>query len=466
VRYENFIKRKDMIATPTGIDGAEVDSPYLFPFQRDLVRWALRRGRAAIFADTGLGKSRMQLTWADRVAAHTGGRVLILAPLAVARQTVREGETIGVEVSYAREPAAAGRITITNYDMLEKFDPGMFAGVALDESSCLKDETSARRNLIIDAFAATPFKSAYTATPSPNDFTELGNHAEFLGIMRRVEMLAMFFTHDGGSTQDWTLKAHGREAFWRWVCSWAALVKSPADLGYDASAYDLPPLEMFDHVVKATEEQARSQGRLFAEAAVTLADQRTARRATMGERVRIAADLFAAEPDEAWTFWCELNAEAEALAEAIGERAINVYGSMKPDDKEWALSGFSQGQHKVMVTKCKIAGFGLNWQHCARVGFVGVSHSFEAWYQAIRRSWRFGQNRPVKCHVITSELEGAVLENLRRKEVDARNLSEEMRRYTSAIVSDNVRGAERETTNYEPRVAMTFPAWLRTEMAS
>lgn len=472
--YEEFIRRKDMVATPTGIADAEVTSPHLFQFQRDLTRWALRRGRSATFADTGLGKTRMSLTWADEVAKHTCGQVLVLAPLAVAQQTVREGRDIGIEVTYAREPAAAGRITITNYDMLERFDTSKFSGVVLDESSCLKDETSARRNLILEAFASTPFRSAYTATPSPNDFTELGNHAEFLGIMRRVEMLAMFFTHDGGSTQDWALKAHGREAFWRWVCSWAALVKSPADLGYDASAYDLPPLKMFDHVVPATRDQASAQGMLFAEPASTLTEQRTARRATLGDRVRIAADLYAAEPDEPWLFWCELNAEAEALVEAInwsgatGSKrnvAVNVYGSMKPDDKEWALNGFSQGRSAVMVTKCKIAGFGLNWQHCARVAFVGVSHSFEAWYQAVRRCWRFGQKREVHCHVITSELEGKVLENLRRKEGEAKILSEEMRRYTSAIVSESVHGAAREQTAYEPMVAMSFPTWLKTEAA-
>lgn len=461
--YEDFLRQKDLAAVATGIPSAEVDSPHLFPFQRDLVRWALRRGRAAVFADTGLGKSRMQVLWADAVAAHTGQPVLVLAPLAVTQQTVREGREVGVEVTYAREPAAAGRITITNYDMLERFNAHRFVGIALDESSCLKDETSTRRNLIIESFAATPFRTAWTATPSPNDHTELGNHAEFLGIMRRTEMLAMFFTHDGGNTQRWTVKAHGREAFWKWVCSWAALVKSPADLGHDARAYDLPPLVMHDHVVAASEDQARSQGKLFADPASTLSEQRAARRATLGERVRIAADLAQSEPSEPWTFWCELNDEARALASAIGDEAVNVHGSMTPDEKEWALSGFALGRHRVMVTKCKIAGFGLNWQHCARAGFVGVSHSFEAWYQAIRRHCRFGQKREVHCHVITSELEGKVLANLRRKESEAATLAEEMRRYTAAIVNENVRGAVRDTTTYAPAAKMVLPPWLRSE---
>lgn len=388
--YEDFLRAKDLRVPPTGIPDARVEAPWMFPHQNALTGWSLRRGRSATFADTGLGKMRMAIAWADAVARHTDAPVLILTPLAVTSDFVREGQRIGVEVVYAREPGAAGRLTVTNYDMLAKFNPAKFGGVALDESSVLKDETSARRNELIEAFAATPFRSCYTATPSPNDHTELGNHAEFLGIMRRVEMLAKFFVHDGGSTQNWDLKGHAREAFWRWVCSWAALVKSPADLGFDASAYDLPPLVMHDHVVAGTREQAKAQGKLFAESATTLTEQRAARKATMNDRVRIAADLVAAEPDEPWVIWCELNAEAEALAKACGERGVNVYGSMKPDEKEWALAGFSAipRRHDYMITKPKIAGFGLNWQHCARVAFVGVSHCYDETTEVLtRRGW-------------------------------------------------------------------------------
>ena len=463
--YEDFIRGKDMIAASTGIAGAEVDAPWLFPFQRDLVRWSLRRGRAAIFADTGLGKTRAQLAWADAVATHTGGRVLILAPLAVATTgTVPEGERIGIKATYARKQPNAERITVANYEMLEHFDPSEFEGVALDESSVLKDFTSSTRTALIDAFAATPFRTAYTATPSPNDFTELGNHAEFLGVMRRVEMLAMFFTHDGGSTQDWTIKAHGREAFWRWVCSWAALVKRPSDLGYDDTGYILPPLDMHQITVAATADQARSQGKLFAEAAHGLNEQRAARRSTLTDRVALAAAEVAKEPDEPWVVWCELNDESEALAKAI-PGAVEVRGSMTAEQKADALAKFARGEIRVLITKASVAGQGLNWQHCARIVYVGVSHSFEQWYQSIRRCWRFGQKRIVKCIVITSELEGEVLANLRRKEADAAKLAEEMRRYTSAIVSENVRGAEREQTAYEPTVEMVVPAWLRTEAA-
>lgn len=467
--YDEFLRSKAMTAPATGADTTPdiiaVLEQFLFAFQLALVMWALRRGRAAVFADTGLGKTRMQLAWAWAIHKMRGVRVLIFAPLAVAEQTVDEGARIGIHVVYARDGKATDApIVITNYEMREHFDPSDFGAVVLDESSILKDETSSTRNAMIDAFAATPFRLACTATPSPNDFTELGNHAEFLGIMRRTEMLAMFFAHDGGSTQDWYLKGHARESFWRWVCSWAALVKRPSDLGYDDTGYDLPPLVMRQHSVAATREQAMAQGMLFAEQAKTLAEQRTARRASMSDRVRIAAEVVAAEPNEAWIVWCELNDESSALASAI-PGAVEIVGAHSPEQKRQRLIDFASGKCRVLVSKPSICGFGLNWQHCARQVFVGVSHSFEKFYQAIRRSWRFGQTREVHAHLIVAELEGAVLDNLRRKEQDAAKLSEEMRRYASAMVRENVRGSERETTEYDPQIEMTIPSWVKTEAA-
>lgn len=467
--YDEFLRSKAMTAPATGVEATsemrEAFKAFLFDFQLDLVMWALRRGRAAIFADTGLGKTRMQLAWAWAVRSLTHARVIIFAPLAVAEQTVDEGARIGVPVVYARDGKATDApIVITNYEMREHFDPADFGAVVLDESSILKDETSSTRNAMIEAFASTPYRLACTATPSPNDFTELGNHAEFLGIMRRTEMLAMFFAHDGGSTQDWYLKGHAREAFWRWVCSWAALVKRPSDLGYDDTGYDLPPLVMKQHSVAATREQAMAQGMLFAEQAKTLSEQRAARRASMSDRVRIAADVVASEPNEAWIVWCEMNAESAALA-AVIPGAVEIVGAHSPEQKRQRLIDFASGKVRVLVSKPSICGFGLNWQHCARQTFVGVSHSFEQFYQAIRRSWRFGQTREVQAHLIVAELEGAVLENLRRKERDAAKLSEEMRRYASAMVRENVRGAERETDSYDPKVEMTIPSWVRTEAA-
>lgn len=463
--YQDFLASKDAIAAVVGINDPTFNATHLFPFQADIDRWALRRGRAAVFADTGLGKTRMQVVWADAVAKHTGGKILILAPLAVASQTVREAASIGIEVTYARSQfGVVGAVTIANYEMLQHFDPREFIGVVLDESSCLKDYTSSTRNQIIESFAATPYRLACTATPSPNDFTELGNHAEFLGIMKRVEMLSQFFTHDGGSTQDWALKGHAKESFWRWVCSWAVLVKKPSDLGYSDEGYDLPALNMHEHIVKGTQEQARAQGQLFVREAVGLTEQRQARKASMSDRVKLAADIVNAEPDEAWIVWCELNDESDALTKAING-AVEVRGSDSAEAKESAMRGFSDGEFKNLVSKGSICGHGMNWQHAARMVFVGVTHSFEQFYQCVRREWRFGQTRDVECHIITSEIEGSVLANLRRKEADASKLSEEMRRYTAAIVSENIRGADRESDGYEPTVAMAIPAWLKSERA-
>jgi hypothetical protein len=463
VSYQDFLRTKALVAPVAGFKlRRTIESPHLFPFQADLTTWALRRGRAALFADTGLGKSRMQLMWAAQVAKRTKGRIIIFAPLAVSEQTVEEGAAIGVPVVYARSLAESDApILITNYEMRDHFDPAAFVGVVLDESSILKSSDGETRTAMIDSFAATPYRLACTATPSPNDFTELGNHAEFLGVMRRTEMLAMFFAHDGGSTQDWYIKGHAREAFWRWVCSWAALVKRPSDIGYDDIGYDLPPLVMHEHRVAATAEQARAHGLLFAAPAITLGEQRDARRASMKDRVRLAADVVASEPTESWMVWCELNAESEALTAAI-HGAVEITGAMTPTEKRARMVDWLHGRSRVIVTKPSVAGFGVNAQHCARSLFVGVSHSFEQWYQAVRRNWRFGQTREVHSHIIVAELEGAVLANLRRKEADATKLADEMRRYTAATVRHNVRGAERETDAYEPTVTMTVPQWVRT----
>lgn len=462
MNYDDFIASK-VIATPSaGIDDPPALSDALFPFQADIVRWALKRGRAAIFADTGLGKTRMQLEWAKHVAAHTGGRVLILAPLAVASQTAREGLAVGVHVTLCKHgDDVRDGVNITNYDRLHHFAADDFAAVVLDESSCLKDFTSATRNQLVDAFRSTPFKLACTATPAPNDFTELGNHAEFLGVMTRTEMLSMWFVHDGGSTQDWRLKGHAEANFWRWVCSWAALVRKPSDLGYDDGAYNLPPLRMHDRIVASDLAQAHRAGMLFVTQAATLPEQRAARRASLDARVQACAEIVNATR-EPFLVWCELNDEGDALAAAIPD-AVQIAGADDRDVKEQRMLDFSEGRTRVLVTKPSIAGYGMNWQHCASMAFVGLSHSFEQLYQAVRRCWRFGQDRSVDCYIITSEAEGAVVANIRRKEADAARMAEEMSANTSDIVRSAIRSARRDTTEYTPRVLMTIPAWLTSE---
>ena len=447
--YDDFIARKLRTVAPVGIESPEFKSTRLFDFQHDLVRWALRRGRAAIFASTGLGKTRMQLTWADTVARHTGKPTIVLAPLAVADQSVREGTEIGIGCVHARDQSAAsGRVVVTNYERLHLFDARAFGGVVLDESSIIKHHDAKTLRILLDTFSRTPFRLCATATPSPNDYTELGTHAEFLGICSRAEMLSEFFCHDGGETQDWRLKGHAREIFWKWVASWGALVRDPSDLGYDGSRYVLPPLRVHEHI----QSTAPIDGMLFAEEAKTLSDRRAARRASMSGRAAECADIVNAT-DDPWVVWCDFNAESEALTKSI-RGSVEVRGADDSDVKEERLASFAAGKSRVIVTKPSIAGFGLNWQHASNMAFVGLTDSWEAYFQAVRRCWRFGQKREVNVHIFASEAEGAVLSNVQRKEQAAIIMSMEVARHTKDSVRANIGGARRETNEYAPAKPM------------
>lgn len=443
MEYADFLKRKAIVDPPTGL--AEVPHLHasLFPFQHDIVSWALRRGRAAIFADCGLGKTFMQLEWAQ----HIPGRVLILAPLAVAQQTVREGTKFGVPATYARsqEEADAGeRITVTNYEMLQHFDASVYQGVVLDESSILKAFDGKTRTELIETFHNTPFRLACTATPAPNDYMELGNHSEFLGIMSRTEMLATFFVHDGGDTSSWRLKGHGQDAFWKWLASWAVMLRKPSDLHYSDEGFDLPPLRILQETVKT---EAQGTGHLFPVEAQSLQERLEARRNTVDARVDACAALVNAST-EPWVVWCNLNTESEALTKAIPD-AVEIRGSHSPAEKEAALAGFADGSIRVLVTKPSIAGFGLNWQHCANVAFVGLSDSYEQFYQATRRCWRFGQTRPVDVHLIVADVEGAVVANIERKERDAQNLANNLVKHMSDLSTSAIKsGSTREKDAY------------------
>jgi hypothetical protein len=453
--YEKFVSAKLTRVPSTGLAKVPPLHDALFPFQRELVAWALRRGRAALFADTGLGKTRMQLEWARHV-----GDVLVLAPLAVAAQTAREGRALDLDVTICREASdVRPGVNVTNYDRIHKFDPARFRGVVLDESSIIKHHDAKTLALLLEAFAMTPFKLCATATPSPNDYAELGTHAEFLGVCTRTEMLSEFFTHDGGDTSSWRLKGHARAVFWKWVASWAALLRRPSDLGHSDDGYLLPPLSVEHHVLAADQETTRAAGLLFAAEAQTLAERRNARRGSIVSRVTAAAELVNADRVEPWIVWCDLNAESEALAAAIPD-AIEIRGSNTVEEKESALDAFSRGERRVLVSKPSICGWGLNWQHCARMAFVGVTDSFEAYYQAVRRCYRFGQKRAVKAHIFASEIEGRVIANLRRKEADAIAMAEELAVFTRAAVNAEVHGLTRETNSYEPARRLKVPAWL------
>jgi hypothetical protein len=463
VSYEAFLEQKRLLAPPAGIPDPPGLSPLLFPFQSDITRWALRRGKAAVWADCGLGKSWIALEWARVVHEHTDGAVLIATPLAVAAQFVREGQKLGLTVTHCKTESDMGPgINVTNYERLHHFELDALAGFVADESSILKDYTAATRNALVDGCVGIPFRLACSATPAPNDHMELGNHAEFLGVMTRVEMLSMFFVHDGGATQDWRLKGHAVQNFWRWVCSWAVNIRKPSDLGYADDGFTLPPLNLHDHVVDVGSEFARRQGSLFVVEARGLSEQRDARRSSIPARVKVAADLVATAPNDPWLVWCDLNDESSALAAAI-PGAVEVRGSDSADDKEDAMARFTTGEIRVLVSKPSICGWGLNWQHCAHVVFVGLSHSFEAWYQAIRRTYRFGQTRPVQCHMVTSDAEGAVVTNLRRKQTDvermARGMVAEMAEFTKTLIG----ATKRDFTDYQPTVPMRIPEWVGRE---
>lgn len=465
--YESFVAGKLAPSVPTGIAGIEFASDHAFPFQSLLVQWSLRRGRAAIFAATGLGKTRMQLLWANEVARHTGKPVLILAPLAVAQQTVAEASALGLRCAHVKHGvdvmhALSVSLFVTNYDRLHLFEPSVFGGVALDESSIIKHHNAKTLAALLQFGGGIAFRLACTATPAPNDYVELGTHAEFLGICTRAEMLSEFFVHDGGETQVWRLKGHARQAFWRWVASWAALVNSPADLGFDASAYQLPPLEVVHHVIAADDASVQEQGRLFAVPATSLMDRRAARKASIGARVEQCAALVNAESDR-WVVWCDLNAEQDALEALLGDDCVSIYGSLEADEKVARYQRWLCHEARILLTKPSIFGWGCNMQSAHHMAFVGVTDSWEAWHQAVRREWRFGQKHPVIVHVFASELEGAVVANLQRKERDARVMAVELSRETAAMVRAEVRGTERASNAYAPGVAMCVPAWCAPE---
>jgi hypothetical protein len=625
-RYAEFLVRKLAAVGASGFEPKRMAGK-LFPFQRDLVTWALRRGRSAIFASTGLGKTRMQVEWARQVCTHTNGSVLILAPLAVAAQTVAEAQSVGVRVTLCREGAdVRPGINITNYERMHKFDAREFSGVVLDESSCIKHHTSKTLALMIEAFGSTPYKLCATATPAPNDYTELGTHAEFLGVCTQQEMLAEFFCHDGGETQVWRLKGHARGLFWRWVASWGAMVRTPADLGYAEGNYHLPPLSVEQHIIQVENHKIFATGDLFGGGSKSLMERRQARKASLTDRATAcaklimectcrpqsqkrndwstcrtssaesetiqniepstrrtengqrnlsterrpsentvappmstdspcfersgratrgiesvntasacgaftdsatanmtpcsparAADAQSAEAmpptinttdsalitaiplvasegscvgsvisesadsgttrisqrgppctcgrSERWVVWVDLNAEQDALEDAFGDECFSVYGSLDIDEKEDRLNRFISGERRILLGKPSIFGFGLNLQMCARMAFVGLTDSWEAYFQAIRRCWRFGQTRPVEVHVYASELEGEVVKNLERKAADAEKMSEELSIETADAVKAQMHGVARLRTVANHTQPTTLPEWLRTRGA-
>lgn len=449
--YAEFLASKGTRAEPVGIDIAESDvHPSLFPFQRALVKWAAKRGRAALFCNTGLGKTRMQIEFGrvicDRLRAENdpkthGGRGLILAPLAVGRQTINEGASIGVPIHDLRSDwTPRPGLNIVNYDSLHKINPDDFDLVVLDESSILKNFTGKMRAALIAAFARTPYRLCCSATPAPNDAVELGNHSEFLGIMREIEMRATWFVHD---EQDWRLKGHAAEDFYRWLASWAMFVTFPSDLGFDDTGYILPPLDIGAVYVPTP---IASAGSLFFTGLGGVQDRAAIRKGTVDLRVAKTIEMVNAD-DEPWIVWCGLNAESEQAANGI-RGAVEVTGSMSVEEKEANILAFTEGRARVLVSKVDICGFGMNWQHCASIAFLGLSDSYEAYYQAIRRCYRFGQTKNVRVRIVLADVEAEILQNVKSKEEEASSIGRKIVDAVRDYERQEIGMSERERDDY------------------
>lgn len=444
---------------------------YLFPFQRQIVAWAVGRGRAAVWADTGLGKTRIEVAWAHQLlATMPNARALILAPLAVARQTIAEAAIMGVPVTYvhdqAEADAAPSQIVITNYDRLGRMRADAYAAVALDESSILKAFSGVTKRALVDMFKATPYRLSASATPAPNDLEELTNHADFLSIMTAQEMRSTFFIADSrGEFMKYRLKGHAQGAFYEWLASWAIACRHPRDLGFhQQDGYDLPPLSIHDHLI-ATGWTA--EGELFTPRLEGITQRASVRKDTLDARVRAAIDLICAEPVEQWIVWTGRNDESTAMAEGVadalpGAIVAEVVGADDADYKAEQLAAFASGDVQVLVTKPSIAGAGLNFQTCARMVFVGLGDSYEQYYQAIRRCWRFGQARPVDVHIVVSDAEAVIVQNVRAKESVARATTDGL---IAAIAAENRRELYAGTSkgdSYEPTRPLTLPDWIRS----
>lgn len=469
--YQSFLATKAVQPRPNGLRDFGDLPAALKPFQRDIVIWALHLGRGAIFAGTGLGKTLQQLAWAQAVARYTSKPVLILTPLAVAQQTVGEAIKFGIpSVEYARDQSEARTdIVVTNYDRIEKFDLSKYAGIVLDESSIIKAHESQTRRLLIELCRDMPYRLCCTATPAPNDYVELGNHAEFLGVMSQKEMLSMWFVHDGSiratnsqnhgakPIAEWRLKGHAEQDFWRWISTWAVVIRHPRDLGYEENGYDLPPLTKHQITVSAPHSFVET-GMLFPAQVNTLSERLTARRVSILPRVEAAAKIVNAAPDRPWLIWCHLNNEAAALAKAI-PNAVEVRGSDIAELKAERLLGFANGSVRILVSKPSIAGWGMNFQICADMIFVGLNDSFEQLFQAIRRCWRFGQTRPVTIHMIASETEGPVVANLEAKEHAAEYMADQMAEHMRDLSARSLRGTP--PPQFTPHATqMKVPTWL------
>ena len=454
MNYEQFLQHKSQLDGNHGFDPVWMPD-FLFDFQRSMVEWATRKGRGALIEDCGLGKTAQELVWAENVVRHTNGNVLIAAPLAVAFQIAREAEKFGIPAHVSRDGKVRRGINVTNYERLDLFDPADFAGMVCDESSILKSFDGSRKTQITAFMRKMPYRLLATATAAPNDYVELGTSSEALGYLGHMDMLNRFFKNDlnnsatgrmRGEVIKWRLKGHAEEPFWRWVCSWARAIRRPSDLGFDDSRFILPPLTETEHLI---ETNSIAEGMLFSLPAVGLKEQREERRRTIAERCEKVASLVNSTGKPALV-WCHLNEEGDMLEDLIPD-AVQVSGKDADDAKEERLRAFADNKARVLITKPKIGAWGLNLQHCAHVTFF-PSHSFEQFYQGVRRCWRFGQKNAVQVDIVTTEGERGVLKNLQRKATQADAMfSSLVSHMNSALAIERARAFSKE---------MEIPQWL------
>jgi len=443
--YQQFLNTKGIRNDMEGFEPLWMPD-FLYDFQKKLVEWSLRKGKAALFEDCGLGKTPQQLVWAQNIVEKTNKKVLILTPLAVSYQTVKEAEKFGIKITRTQNGNAHKGINVTNYERLGRFNSKDFAGIVCDESSILKNFDGKTRRLITDFMSNIDYRLLCTATPAPNDFVELGTSSEALGRMTRQQMLGMFFTHKGSNTSEWVLKGHAKKKFWQWVSTWGRALRKPSDLGFADDKFILPPLHFQRHLIKSNYEE----NVLIPSPAVGLDEQRAEKRRTLSIRCEKVASLV---PEyEPCLIWCHLNDEGDLLEKIIPE-AIQVSGRDKDTDKENKLIGFSKGDIRILITKPKIGGFGMNWQHCSTMTFF-PSHSHEQFYQASRRCWRFGQKKEVICHLVASNRESIIMHNMIRKERQAIEMYNGIIQEMSEFQLNSKKEIEIETEKVE------VPKWL------
>ncbi len=458
--YKSFLQSKIIEDLATGFEcEPSVLNSNAFEWQRPCIQWMLRRGRGALFQAPGLGKSIQQLIIAHEIIRKTNGKYLIFAPLAVAHQTVREAAKFGIpDVKYVRAGSECDKpgIWITNYEMMKHFDPREFIGVGCDESSIMKSKEGHYKTTLCEDWTAIPYRHCYTATPSPNDYAELGNHSEFLGVMSRSEMEATFFFHDGGETSKWTLMPHAQEAFWKWVASWALLMRTPSDIGFSDDGYQLPGLNVREHVLQS---QGATDGYLIPMPATDLMSQRRVKRDSLADRCEKVREIVC-ENDDFHVVWTELNDEGDALEKMIPD-AVQIAGKDSMEEKERKILGFLNGDYRRQISKPSITGFGLNYQFCNQSSTVNLTHSAEDMYQYLRRFYRFGQKREVNANLVLTEAEMPILINVNRKQKESDFMSEKVVHYMKDSMIKNITGSVRHRDNFNPTQEMILPSWLK-----